>query len=353
METAMQERQFADSRAGHSRQRAEIGLALWGTEPALTLASHAALAEQIGLESAWIIDSQLLCREVYVTLAACLARTTTLRVATGVTQPTTRHVSVTASAIATLHEMAPGRAMLGLGTGFSSLRTIGKRAARIDEMEAYTRALHDLLQARTTTFDAGVEAGLSWLTAPTGVPIHLAASGPRMTRRAASIGDGVILLQGIAPELLGRALLWLQEGLEAASRQSDAVEVSCWVPFSLDTDRQCAYARARARVAGALVQANPELFEGEERRTIEDLKQHYEVGDHARAVAAHAASIPDSLVRKFAVAGDAAEVREQLSALRAHSGLDRIILTPQISGEGALPMQDVLRHLGNDVLPRL
>ncbi|OJW19134.1 MAG: hypothetical protein BGO51_27600 [Rhodospirillales bacterium 69-11] len=349
----MQERQFADSRAGHSRQRAEIGLALWGTEPALTLASHAALAEQIGLESAWIIDSQLLCREVYVTLAACLARTTTLRVATGVTQPTTRHVSVTASAIATLHEMAPGRAMLGLGTGFSSLRTIGKRAARIDEMEAYTRALHDLLQARTTTFDAGVEAGLSWLTAPTGVPIHLAASGPRMTRRAASIGDGVILLQGIAPELLGRALLWLQEGLEAASRQSDAVEVSCWVPFSLDTDRQCAYARARARVAGALVQANPELFEGEERRTIEDLKQHYEVGDHARAVAAHAASIPDSLVRKFAVAGDAAEVREQLSALRAHSGLDRIILTPQISGEGALPMQDVLRHLGNDVLPRL
>ncbi|MBN8901343.1 MAG: LLM class flavin-dependent oxidoreductase, partial [Rhodospirillales bacterium] len=288
-----------------------------------------------------------------VTLAACLARTTTLRVATGVTQPTTRHVSVTASAIATLHEMAPGRAMLGLGTGFSSLRTIGKRAARIDEMEAYTRALHDLLQARTTTFDAGVEAGLSWLTAPTGVPIHLAASGPRMTRRAASIGDGVILLQGIAPELLGRALLWLQEGLEAASRQSDAVEVSCWVPFSLDTDRQCAYARARARVAGALVQANPELFEGEERRTIEDLKQHYEVGDHARAVAAHAASIPDSLVRKFAVAGDAAEVREQLSALRAHSGLDRIILTPQISGEGALPMQDVLRHLGNDVLPRL
>src|ERR1700709_1932723 len=98
-----------------SGRLAKLGLAIWGTAPAQVLASHAAIAEQIGFESAWIIDSQLLCREVFVTLAACIARTTRLRLATGVTQPTTRHASVTASAIATLNEMAPGRVMLGLG----------------------------------------------------------------------------------------------------------------------------------------------------------------------------------------------------------------------------------------------
>jgi hypothetical protein len=56
-------------------QRPKLGLALWGTEPVQVLAEHAALAERVGFESARIIDSQLLCREVYVTLAACLMRT--------------------------------------------------------------------------------------------------------------------------------------------------------------------------------------------------------------------------------------------------------------------------------------
>ena len=66
-----------------------------------------------------------------------LAQTTTLRVATGVTQPTPRHPSVAASALATLTEMFDGRAIMGIGTGFSSLRTIGMPAAKIAEVEAY------------------------------------------------------------------------------------------------------------------------------------------------------------------------------------------------------------------------
>jgi 5,10-methylenetetrahydromethanopterin reductase len=62
-------------------------------------------------------------------------RITRLRLATGVTQPATRNPSVAASAFAILDEMAPGQVMLGVGTGFSSLRTIGKPASRIDELE--------------------------------------------------------------------------------------------------------------------------------------------------------------------------------------------------------------------------
>jgi 5,10-methylenetetrahydromethanopterin reductase len=334
-------------------RRAQVGLALWGTQPAQTMAAHAALAEQVGLESAWIIDSQLLCREVYVTLALCLARTTRLRLATGVTQPLTRHPSVAASAFATLHELAPGRVMMGLGTGFSSLRTIGKRAARIEEVEGYAATVRMLLAAQAATFDSGIEASLSWINEPTKIPIHFAASGPRMTRSAGHNADGAILLQGTAPELLDRAIRWVDEGLAAAGRPQGAVEISCWVPFSLDADPKIAYDRARTRVAGGVVQADPDWFDGEERQAIQALKQRYDVADHAQAVAGHATLVPDSLVRKFAVAGDALEVREQLRALISHPRLNRIILTPQASGDGALPMEDVLRQLGNTVLPYL
>ena len=338
---------------GPRARDAQIGLALWATQPAPVMAAHASLAEEIGLESAWIIDSQLLCREVYITLALCLARTTRLRVATGVTQPVTRHSSVVASAFATLDEMAPGRAIMGLGSGFSSLLTIGKRAARIDEMEQFAATVRALLAAQPASFDRETRAGLSWISEPTRVPIHIAASGPRMMRSAGRSGDGAILLHGTAPDLLARAIGWLDEGSAAASRATHSVEVSCWAPFSLDADRRKAYDRARTRVAGALAQANPDWFEGAERQAVQTLQQNYKVGDHAQAMAGHAALVPDSLVRKFAVAGDAMEVREQLQELKAHPRLDRIILNPQVSGAGALALEDVLRDLGDTVLLRL
>jgi 5,10-methylenetetrahydromethanopterin reductase len=334
-------------------QRPKFGIALWGAEPVPALAAHAALAEQVGLESAWIIDSQLLCREVYISLAACLMRTSRLRVATGVTQPATRHLSVVASAAATLHEMAPGRAMLGFGTGFSSLRTIGKPAARIDELERFTAELRNLLDAKPVTFDQGVEGRISWLHQPADVPIHFAASRPRMTRSAGAHADGVILLQGTAPDLVNRAVGWLDEGSAKAGRPSSSVEISCWVPFSQDSDRRRALDRVRARVAGALMQANPEWFDGAERDAIITLKNHYEVGDHAVATPAHASIVPDSLVRKFAVAGDAQEVREQLQQLHSNPRVGRIILNPQIPGAGALPIDQVIRDFGEAVLPHL
>lgn len=334
-------------------QRPKLGLALWGTEPVHVLAEHAALAERVGFESAWIIDSQLLCREVYVTLAACLMRTTRLRLATGVTQPATRHSSVTASAMATLHELAPGRVILGIGTGFSSLRTIGKPAARIAEVEGYAAALRTLLNGEVATFDQGVEANLAWLHQPAKIPIHFAASGPRMTRSAGAHADGAIILQGTAPDLLARAIAWVDEGTAKAGRPPGCVEISCWVPFSMDADPRRAFDRARPRVAGALVQANPDWFEGEERNAITTLKQQYAVSEHAQATAAHAAVVPDSLVRKFAVAGDAQDVREQLQQLYGNSRLGRIILTPQISGEGARPMAEVIQEFGETVLAHL
>jgi len=41
-----------------------VGLALWGTEPVQTTVGHARLAEQVGFESIWLTDTQLICREL-------------------------------------------------------------------------------------------------------------------------------------------------------------------------------------------------------------------------------------------------------------------------------------------------
>ena len=316
------------------------------------LASHAALAEQIGFDSVWVIDSQLLCREVTVTLTAILARTTHLLAATGVTQPVTRHASVMASAMATLAEMSGNRAVMGIGTGFSSLRTIGQKAAPIASIETCVDTMRRLLGGRPVRFDDRTEGGLSWLDGPVDVPIVIAATGPRMTRTAARIADGAILHQGLSPDLLGRALGWVAEGTRNRDL-ADPLEISCWAPYSLAASPAEARDRVRARVAGALVNVQPGWFTGAERDAVERLQADYDVGHHASAAPGHAGIVPDSLVDRYALAGTAAELRERFVALLDQPGIDRVILTPQVIGAGARPLDTVLRELEREVLSRM
>jgi 5,10-methylenetetrahydromethanopterin reductase len=320
-----------------------FGLALWGTEPAAALARHAALAESIGFDSVWVIDSQLLCREVMVTLTAILMATQRIRAATGVTQPVTRHASVMASAMATLSELSGGRAIMGIGTGFSSLRTIGRNQAKIADVEDYVGTVRGLLRGDTVRF-ADTDATLSWLDAPASVPIAIAGTGPRMIRNAGRIADGVILHHGVSPELISRAVGWLDGA---------AVEVSCWTPYSLGANATEARDRIRGRVAGALMNAKAEWFSGAERVAVERLQAGYEVDHHAASAADHAEIVPDSLVDRYAIAGTATEVRDQMRRLLDTPGVDRVILNPQIVGPGAKPLETVLREFERDILPGL
>jgi 5,10-methylenetetrahydromethanopterin reductase len=320
-----------------------LGLALWGTEPTSALVRHAVLAEQIGFDSVWVIDSQLLCREVTVTLAAILMATKEIRAATGMTQPVTRHVSVMASAMATLSELSDGRAIMGIGTGFSSLRTVGLPPAKVAELESYVTTVQALLRGESVTFGTSTGA-LSWMGSPRTVPIAIAATGPRMIRTAARIADGVVLHHGVSSDLVGRALGWL----EGAS-----VEVSCWTPYSLGADGTEARDRIRGRVAGALMNANPEWFDGLERRAVERLQAEYDVGHHAASAAGHGAIVPDSLVDRYAIAGTAEDVTARLRQLLDTPGVHRVILNPQIVGPGAKPLETVLREFERDILPGL
>src|SRR3954468_19449370 len=84
-----------------------------------------ALAEQLGYRSAWIGDSQLVWSDCYATLALAAARTSRIHVGTGVAAAGTRIAPVTAHSIATVNRLAPGRTFLGLGTGDTSMRTMG------------------------------------------------------------------------------------------------------------------------------------------------------------------------------------------------------------------------------------
>src|SRR5262245_8936648 len=166
-------------------------VAILGTQPVPVIVRQVQLAERLGYESAWITDSHLICRELWVTLAACAVATSRIRLGPGVTVPHSRHVSVTASAVLSLDELAEGRVALGSGTGGSSAQTLGLRleqVGRVGTIEAMATALRRLMAGEPSRFETGIEGRVAWADRRGRIPLYVAGSGPRMLTAAGRLG---------------------------------------------------------------------------------------------------------------------------------------------------------------------
>ena len=98
------------------------------TAPVPEVVGWARAVERHGYDLLGIADSQSISRDVYVTLGHCATATERIRFGSRVITPVTRHPAVAASAAATLEELAPGRTMIGIGSGDSAAYNIGARA---------------------------------------------------------------------------------------------------------------------------------------------------------------------------------------------------------------------------------
>ncbi|PYN43063.1 MAG: hypothetical protein DMD95_14985 [Candidatus Rokuibacteriota bacterium] len=108
-------------------------------------------AEALRWDAAFQPDSQLRRRDTYVLMAAAARVTDRILLATLLSNPVNRHPTVTASSIATVDELAPGRTLLGWGVGDTAVRLAGMRPARVHELEASTRLMRALLDGQAST----------------------------------------------------------------------------------------------------------------------------------------------------------------------------------------------------------
>ena len=92
----------------------KFGIEFVPKEPYWKLAAYAIQAENCGFDNLWVTD-HFGNRNVYVTLAAAALYTNKITFGTGVTNPWMVNPVITAQAIATLNELAPGRVVLGMG----------------------------------------------------------------------------------------------------------------------------------------------------------------------------------------------------------------------------------------------
>src|SRR5438067_11090253 len=325
-------------------------------QPVPAIVRQVKLAESLGFDTAWITDSHLVCRELWVTLTACVLGTSRIRVGPGVTAPPPRHFSVTASAIATLHDLAGDRLVLGIGTGGSSAETMGlsvQRAARTATLETMVQGIRSLVTKGTVRFDSGVEGRIAWLDEPRPVPIYVAGSGPKMLRAAGRLGDGVIMYAGTDPAILKAGLACVARGAVQQKRALADLDVVLWTPTAVDRDRALARDHVRGRVASAMRHPLPVPLSPEDHAAVRRLREAYDSYQHATAGSRHRELVPDRFVDMMALAGTPEEVREQVRRVMTMPEIRRIIVLPQNPGQGFIERESILRTFADEVMARL
>jgi alkanesulfonate monooxygenase SsuD/methylene tetrahydromethanopterin reductase-like flavin-dependent oxidoreductase (luciferase family) len=188
---------------------------------------EAAFAESKGFTHAWFGDSQMVWADVYQCMALCATKTTTIKLGTNVTNPSSRIAPVTACNFATLNVLAPGRVIMGIGTGNTSRRTLGMPATKLAELRTHVDVCRGLLNGKTVPYQEGERQRMVKFLNPDGgfinlktpIPIYVAGSGPKTLELAGEIGDGVILFGTVGDSLLGYTLSHIRRGAERAGKR--------------------------------------------------------------------------------------------------------------------------------------
>lgn len=271
-------------------------------------------AEETGFDIAGIADSQSLYRDVYVCEALAAVNTSRIRFGSRVINPKTRHPAVAACAAATIAELAPGRTMLGVGTGDSAVYNIGVRPSTRSDLAAYVRAIRELLRTGRTEYK-GAECTMSWNHQD--VPIYIAASGPKSLQLAGEIADGVVINTGLIPSIIRDSIAQVQSGCERASRKLSDIDM-WWLPITNVSESE---AQALHEIAPTLASAGSHLsrFTTEGKHIppdllekVEALGRRYRSDQHDKPDSTNRALITelglsDYLAKRFSIAGSSGD----------------------------------------------
>ena len=313
-------------------------------------------AESSGFRWLGVVDSQLIARELYVTYAAYLLSTSRARFIPMVSNPLTRHPAVTASAMLSLDELSPGRPSLGLASGDSAVYGIGMTQAKVEYLRDYVQAVKGLLDGQEVVWKGkSFKAEWSGWEPPSAVKVYVAAGGPRTTRMAAQVADGIIFNVGMGATAsdVARCIELVREGAGEIGRNPDELELWWHLTVSMADSREAALSGmghlgvhflARATMEGKGI---PEEY----RPALKRLEREHNVTSHAVpsnfGQMAKELGVFEFLVeRACALVGTPHDIAESVEMLYGN-GIRNLMFLCHSEDKGA-----VATALGREVLPR-
>ena len=333
--------------------RPRFGLLFMPTPPA-QFAAWSREADEAGFERIGIGDSQSLYRDVYVALAITAQNTQRALIGPRVTNPVTRHPTVTASAIASIDELTDGRAFLGIGTGHSALLNIGQKPASRQLLRDYVQCIKTLFEHGEAEYE-GRSVRLSWPARRP--PIIVAAAGPKALELAGEIGDGVIVGSGMTQPAVDDAFARLTEGARRSGRALEDLDVWWYVPTNVHEESAAAVEEVRAAVVsgahayfygGVQGRSVPAELEG----AVQELVTGYAVEQHVRpgqspanAELVDRLGLRDYILERFGIAGDPDEVSARIRVLQER-GINNFWMSMHAGDKGR-----VVRLMRDHVMP--
>lgn len=299
----------------------DFGVVLQTDPPAWRVVDLARRAETLGFAYGWTFDSHMLWQEPFVVYSQILSATNRMTVGPMVTNPGTRHPTVTASLFATLNDMFGDRTVCGIGRGDSALRVMGRNPVSLAELDRAMEVIKGLAEGRSAVCD-GTDLRLPWRRGGR-LEVWMAAYGPKALELCGAKADGFIL-QLADPQIAAWTIGAVRRAAAAAGRDPDDLYVCVAAPAYVGDD--LAHQRDQCRWFGGMVGNHvADLVDrygatGEAvPRALTDYiegRRGYDYAEHGRAGNVHTDFVPDEVIDRFCLLGGEDAHVERLRELR-------------------------------------
>jgi F420-dependent oxidoreductase-like protein len=209
-------------------------------------------AEKLGVDSVWV--PEFWAGDAFTPLAYLAARTSTIRLATGIVQLGARTPAMLAMSSLSMQALSGGRFVLGIGTSGPQVME-GWHGVRFDKPVTRTRETIEIVRRITAgerleyhgeVYDLPLpdSEGRSIRSPmpPTHVPIYVASLGPANLRLTGELADGWIG-NSFFPESADVFFAPIREAAANAGRDADAVDLTVAVGLEFTDDVDAAARR--------------------------------------------------------------------------------------------------------------
>jgi 5,10-methylenetetrahydromethanopterin reductase len=310
------------------------GLLFVGAPSVPEIVELAKRCEARGFDSVWMAETRMT-RDTFVPMTAMAMATERIKVGSGIVNVFTRGPVVLAISFIGLEELAPGRILMGLGTG--SPLVLAPQGVAFDRpltrLREYCDVIPRLIGGEEVTYEgqtvelkaAKIEDLLSERGGPrTRLPLWLGVTGPRALEYAGEVADGVMLNTCLPVEYVRDAVRRIAEGARRAGRRPEDVEIAmanATAPHESSEEGK----RIAARFIALYLSLFPNIAvaTGVDERTLAAVRKVF--GE--RGLEAASELVGDDVVDRLTVAGTVEECRARLDEYR-DAGVELPILAP-------------------------
>ena len=306
---------------------------------------------KIGYSDAWSFEVDG--ADAFTTLGL-IAYATDMRIGTAIANVYTRGPATLAQTASTLADLAPGRFVLGIGSGSQPIveswngMTFDRPATRVREM---VRFLRSALAGERVTFQGktfSVDGFRLTRPATEPVPIHVAALREGMLKIAGQVGDGVCL-NWLSAEDVKKSVAVVRAAAVAAGRDPEAIEVTARLMVNVDPPGPEQETTVKRHIAAYLnVPVYREFHEWLGRG--DDLKgmwENWAAGDRRGALAALPRKTMDELIIQGGVEERRAHVKRYMDA-----GVDTAFMTFTTAATDPAERAKIIKQAIRDHAPR-